>query len=78
MTLPSQASQAKKDLFDRALGVEATWDPMPGRKTARITVSTDYPDVTTREDWPGMIQWLITTQLRIRAALDAVGGIPVA
>lgn len=73
-----EALQAKRDQFERVVGEAVTWDPMSGRKAARIIVSSDYTDVSTREDWAVMIQWLISAQERLRAAIDAVGGIPSA
>ncbi|GAA1605891.1 DUF4268 domain-containing protein [Kribbella karoonensis] len=67
---------ARRDEFDAALGESATWDPMPGRKAARIVVYSEFVDVAYTVAWPAMTEWLIESQGRLRAAIDAVGGIP--
>lgn len=68
--------RARQGDFEEALGWAPLWDEMPGRKSARITVKSDFPDVTDVESWPQMIDWLVEAQSRLREALDAVGGIP--
>jgi Domain of unknown function (DUF4268) len=70
------ALQARKEQFEAVLGQGATWDRMPGRKAARIAVYSDFADVADTDSWPAMTNWLIETQGRLRAAIDAVGGIP--
>lgn len=62
--------------FDSALGEPAVWDAMAGRKAARIGVESIYPSVTEIEEWPAMVEWLVNAHIRLRAALEAAGGIP--
>ena len=71
-----EAIQARRYEFENALGQAPVWDDMPGRKSARIVVKSDFPDVTDVDNWPQMIDWLIGAQSRLREALDAVGGVP--
>lgn len=66
---------AMRETFEAALGESAEWDSMEGRKAARIIISSPYHDVNARDQWPAIIEWLIDAQTRLRAALDAVGGI---
>jgi hypothetical protein len=69
-----QALHGKRDVFEAALGQPAEWDQMEGRKAARIVVPSPYQDVSARDQWPAIIEWLIDAQVRLRAAFDAAGG----
>jgi hypothetical protein len=71
-----EALLAQKEQFEAELGASAVWDPMPGRKAARIAVYSEFSDVAEIDSWPAMTDWLIDRQIRLRAAIDAVGGIP--
>jgi hypothetical protein len=73
-----EALHEQRSEFDAVLGEPATWDVMAGRKAAKISVQSSFADVADRESWPLMISWLIETQARLRAALDAIGGVPSA
>ena len=73
-----EALHEQRSEFDAMLGEPATWDVMAGRKAAKIFVQSSFADVADRDSWPLMISWLIETQARLRAALDAIGGVPSA
>ncbi|HTI23494.1 MAG TPA: hypothetical protein VL652_21040 [Kutzneria sp.] len=34
------------------------------------------PSITDQQRWPDILLWMEDTQLRLRAAIDAVGGVP--
>lgn len=71
-----EALHERKAEFDAALGEEADWDPMEGRKGARVIVASPFSDLDDRESWHPMVDWIIATQLKFRSALSTVGGIP--
>lgn len=66
---------AKKEAFEAALGLPVVWNEMPGRKAARIVVSSPFGDVGDREQWEAAARWLVDTQVALRAAYTAVGGV---
>jgi hypothetical protein len=69
-----EALRAKKVEFEEALGEEATWDPMIGRRAARIYVTAPFEDVEDVSQWPEMIDWLMDQHARFRRAIPAVAG----
>lgn len=60
--------EALEDQFGEAL----EWDPMEGRKAARVIIASPFGSVDETESWPAMNQWILATQARFRAALRAV------
>lgn len=60
--------------IEAALGATPVWDPMDGRKATRVSLSSGFTDLTNREEWDDAVDWLISAQARLRAAVDAVGG----
>jgi hypothetical protein len=69
------ALHAKREQFEQALGEDAVWDEMAGRKAARVTVASAFNDVANVEEWPAMIDWLLDQHARFRRAIQAVGGL---
>ena len=69
-----EAALTHRNDFEAALGGPAEWDLMEGRKAARIVDGPADFMVTDTERWPEMIDWLIGSQIRMRQALDAIGG----
>lgn len=68
----------RREAFENALGEIPNWDDMPGRKAARVVVASSTPmDVSQTDNWPAIVDWFIDAQIRLRVALDAVGGIQV-
>lgn len=51
---------------------------MDGSKSTRIAEYLAGATVTNEADWGRYIDWLIDRQTRLRAAVDAVGGLPAA
>jgi Domain of unknown function (DUF4268) len=70
-----EALQAKQDQFEQALGEDAAWDEMTGRKAARVCVTSEFTDVATADQWPAMVDWLLDQHARFRRAVQAVGGL---
>ena len=46
------ALHTKKDQFEQALGEEAVWDEMAGRKATRVYVASPFGDVEDVDQWP--------------------------
>lgn len=67
--------EAHRATFEAALGAPALFDAMGGRKATRIVLASEFTDVAEDARWPEMAEWLIDRQVRLRAALDAVGGV---
>lgn len=65
----------RRTAFESVLGEAATWDPMDGRKASRVYLVSGFDDVSDRARWPEMVDWLVDSQARLRAAWDAVGGV---
>ena len=57
-------------------GDELIFDELPGQKACRIETRLIGPSVTEQDRWPDLLRWMEDTQLRLRAAIDAVGGVP--
>lgn len=66
---------AKQDQFEQALGENAVWDEMKGRKAARVCVTSAFNGVADIDQWPAMIDWLIDQHVRFRRAIQAIGGL---
>jgi hypothetical protein len=63
---------------EAAFGAPLSWEPMEGYKATRVATYGELAEVTQTERWGEWIDWLIGTGERFRAALQAVGGIPLA
>ena len=57
-------------------GGEVFFDELPKNKGCRVETRLFGPKVAEREKWPDVIAWMEDAQLRLRAAVDAVGGVP--
>jgi hypothetical protein len=62
-------------IIDR-FGDDLIFDELPGQKSCRIETRLIGPTVTDQDRWPDLLRWMEDTQLRLRAAIDAVGGVP--
>jgi hypothetical protein len=70
-----EALLAHSDVFDSTYGGVLTWDALDGKKSCRVqAVHEGYKDVTDQSDWDAWVDWFITTEVSMRAALAAVGG----
>jgi hypothetical protein len=70
-----KALHTKKEHFEQALGEEAVWDEMAGRKGTRVYVTSSFGDVEDVDHWPAMIEWLLDQHARFRGAIEAIGGL---
>ena len=70
-----EALHAKQDQFEQALGENAVWDEMKGRKAARVCVNSAFNSVEDVDQWPAMIDWLMDQHVRLRRAIQAIGGL---
>lgn len=59
-------------IVESLVDIEATWDPMPDNKAARVIVASSFDDINDRDRWDEMADWLIATQERLRAVLARV------
>lgn len=66
---------SRRDRFEEHLDLEPQWDPMEGRKAARVTLVSPFASIEDREQWDGAIDWLINAQERLRDAHSSVNGI---
>ncbi len=71
-----QVLNDRRDHITKAFGGELIFDELPDRKGSRIEARFDGIQVTDRNRWPEVLDWMIATQARLRDALVQVGGIP--
>lgn len=70
-----QAVLAHKAAIESAFGHELLWDELEGRKACRVSYARDG-GVSDESDWSDQTQWLVDAAGRLRAAVDAAGGMP--
>lgn len=74
-----QILASKRGEIERAFGQELIFDDLPHRKGCRIGIErTDAVAIEQRDAWPEFTAWFEDTQMRLRAAIAAVGGVPAA
>lgn len=71
-----QTLSAGRSTFEIHYGGTLEWESLPNRKSTRIAEYMADADVERQGDWEQYVAWLIDRQTRLRAALDAVGGVP--
>jgi len=71
-----EALSAVRDEFEDAYGAALEWQPMAGRKAARIAEYLPGADVAREKDWQNYLDWLVDRQHRLRQAVEMVGGVP--
>ena len=57
-------------------GDDLIFDELPNNKSCRIETRLIGPSIEDRERWSDILLWMEDTQVRLRAAIDAVGGVP--
>jgi hypothetical protein len=67
---------ARRDVIEQAYGSVLEWDPMSGRKAARVCEYLADAQVENEESWSAHLQWFLDAQTRLRAAIQVSGGIP--
>jgi hypothetical protein len=67
----------KRAALEAAFGGALTFDDLPNNKGCRVgVVRTGKESVDDRDAWPDYMAWFEDTQVRLRKAVQAVGGIP--
>lgn len=65
----------RRTVLEEAVGQPLEWDAMSGRKAARVVLASSFTALSDKSQWPAMADWLVDSQLRMRAALKVAGGI---
>ncbi len=71
-----QVLHDRRDEILAHFGGELIFDDLPHNKACRIEARLHGPTITDRSKWPEVRRWMEDTQLRLRAAIDAVVGVP--
>lgn len=67
----------KREAIEQAFGEALIFDDLPHRKGCRIGLErTDASPIEDTNAWPSYMAWLEETQVRLRAAIASVGGVP--
>lgn len=68
---------ASREEMDSRYGSELSFEPLEEKKACRIA---DYRPgkITDAAAWPDYLDWFVDSQKRLRAAVNAAGGIPKA
>ncbi|MFI7678913.1 DUF4268 domain-containing protein [Actinophytocola sp. NPDC049390] len=66
----------RRDEIIACFGDGLIFDDLPNNKACRIEVRRHGPKITDQAKWPEVRRWMEDTQLRLRAAVDTVGGVP--
>ncbi len=59
---------AQKQIIETAFGSPLIWMPLPDKKVCRIVYATTV-DGFDKDNWPGMIEWLVEHMTRLELAL---------
>ena len=59
----------RKTLIENSFGHELKWEPLPGKKSCRISFATPATSLD-ESNWPAMINWLLATLTAFEKALD--------
>lgn len=65
---------AHKQAIEDGFGEPLTWDPLDGKKAARISI-TRSGHIEDTDHWEEYVTWLVSTAMRFRAAVDSAGGL---
>lgn len=71
-----QALHARRDEIMAHFGDDLIFDDLPHNKGCRIEARLKGPKITERAKWSAVHRWMEDTQVRLRAAIDAAGGVP--
>lgn len=69
------ALKARSSDFEESIGDVVEWDERPQAKSSSVYVQSPFASVNDVDQWPAMLDWVIDRNIRIRSALDAVGGL---
>ncbi|MCF8586758.1 DUF4268 domain-containing protein [Enterobacter asburiae] len=59
----------RKALIENSFGHELKWEPLPGKKSCRISFATPATSLD-ESNWPAMIDWLLVNLTAFEKALD--------
>lgn len=62
--------------IEHAFGDPLSWDVLEGRKASRVACERTG-DIDMTDQWPDYVDWFVTTAVRLRAAIDGLGGMRV-
>jgi hypothetical protein len=68
----------RRDEIVARFGEGLIFDDLPRRKACRIETRMFDVTIEERDKWPAIRQWMEDSQVRLRAAIAAVGGVPTA
>lgn len=59
----------RKEQIENTFGHELKWEPLPGKKSCRISFATPATSLD-ESNWPAMIDWLLKNLIALEKALD--------
>ncbi|MDE9583814.1 DUF4268 domain-containing protein [Citrobacter braakii] len=59
----------RKETIENTFGYELKWEPLPGKKSCRISFATPATSLD-ESNWPAMIDWLLVNLTAFEKALD--------
>jgi Domain of unknown function (DUF4268) len=67
----------QRDAITARFGDGLIFDELPDNKGCRIETRLIGPTIDDEDHWSDVLRWMEDTQLRLRSAIDAVGGVPI-
>lgn len=67
---------ARRTSIEQRYGGALEWDPMEGRKAARVCEYLVDAQIDNEGDWSAYLEWFADRQARLRHAIRTTGGIP--
>jgi hypothetical protein len=67
---------ARREAIEHEYGSALEWDPMDGRKAARVCEYLPDAQIENEQDWTSYLEWFADCQTRLRHAIDLAGGVP--
>jgi hypothetical protein len=72
------AFAAQREVVEAAYGGSMDFEDLPGKKSTRIGEVLSGAVISQEERWDEYVEWLLDRQTRLRKAVAAGGGVPVA
>ncbi len=66
---------AVRQEFEAAFGGPLLFDRLDGKKGCRVEAASGPASIEDQDEWPDHMHWMVDTQVRLRGALSAVGGL---
>ncbi|MGB8652275.1 MAG: DUF4268 domain-containing protein [Mycobacteriales bacterium] len=67
----------QQEVMEAAYTGVISFEAMPGKKATRMGEILDGASIAQEDRWDDYLAWLLDRQTRLRAAIDAAGGIPL-